>query len=56
MCPAAPVPYPLDQVRRQFPALERTHLARPVAYFDGPGGSQVVDGCIDFSQEAGLAR
>ena len=47
MSPSAPVPYPLDQVRRQFPALERTHRGRPVAYFDGPGGSQVVEGCIE---------
>lgn len=26
--------------RRRFPALERTHDGRPVAWFDGPGGSQ----------------
>jgi len=28
-------------VRRDFPALERTHEGFPVAYFDGPGGTQV---------------
>ena len=28
-------------VRRDFPALEREHLGLPVAYFDGPGGTQV---------------
>jgi cysteine desulfurase family protein (TIGR01976 family) len=28
-------------VRRDFPALERTHEGVPVAYFDGPGGTQV---------------
>ena len=39
--------YPIDLVRQQFPALERTHNGRPVAYFDGPGGSQVVAGCIE---------
>jgi cysteine desulfurase family protein (TIGR01976 family) len=28
-------------VRRDFPALARTHDGSPVAYFDGPGGTQV---------------
>ena len=32
---------PVDQIRRQFPALERVHEGYPVAYFDGPGGTQV---------------
>ena len=40
-------PYPLELVRQQFPALRRTHRDLPVAYFDGPGGSQVVGTCID---------
>jgi cysteine desulfurase family protein (TIGR01976 family) len=31
----------LDAVRRQFPALARQHGGHPVAYFDGPGGTQV---------------
>ena len=31
----------LDQIRAEFPALERRHAGRPVAYFDGPGGTQV---------------
>ena len=31
----------LDAVRAQFPALDRTHAAQPVAYFDAPGGTQV---------------
>jgi cysteine desulfurase family protein (TIGR01976 family) len=30
-----------DEVRSQFPALERRHNGTPVAYFDGPGGTQV---------------
>ena len=30
-----------DQIRSQFPALERRHNGAPVAYFDGPGGTQV---------------
>ena len=31
----------LTSIRAQFPALARTHLDYPVAYFDGPGGTQV---------------
>ena len=29
------------EIRQQFPALERVHNGYPVAYFDGPGGTQV---------------
>jgi cysteine desulfurase family protein (TIGR01976 family) len=29
------------EIRKCFPALERTHNGYPVAYFDGPGGTQV---------------
>ena len=31
----------VDEIRRNFPALERVHAGQPVAYFDGPGGTQV---------------
>ena len=31
----------LDQIRGQFPALKREQNGEPVAYFDGPAGSQV---------------
>lgn len=31
----------VDKIRAQFPALERHEGGRPVAYFDGPGGTQV---------------
>jgi len=31
----------VDEIRAAFPALEREHAGRPVAYFDGPGGTQV---------------
>ncbi|MDM7920716.1 MAG: cysteine desulfurase-like protein [Pyrinomonadaceae bacterium] len=31
----------LDDIRSRFPALEREHNGFPVAYFDGPGGTQV---------------
>jgi cysteine desulfurase family protein (TIGR01976 family) len=34
-------PATLAQVRGCFPALDRLHRDRPVAYFDGPGGTQV---------------
>ena len=29
------------EIRAHFPALERIHNGFPVAYFDGPGGTQV---------------
>jgi cysteine desulfurase family protein (TIGR01976 family) len=39
-------------VRESFPALRRIHEGRPVAYFDGPGGTQVprpvVDAMADY--------
>ena len=47
MNPGIDVPYPIELVRQQFPALQRTSNGRPVAYFDGPGGSQVVGTCIE---------
>jgi cysteine desulfurase family protein (TIGR01976 family) len=31
----------VDEIRTHFPALERGHNGRPVAYFDAPGGTQV---------------
>jgi cysteine desulfurase family protein (TIGR01976 family) len=37
----------LDEIRTQFPALERTHGGHPVAYFDGPGGTQVPRSVTD---------
>jgi cysteine desulfurase family protein (TIGR01976 family) len=36
-----------DEVRAQFPALERRHNGTPVAYFDGPGGTQVPRSVAD---------
>jgi cysteine desulfurase family protein (TIGR01976 family) len=32
---------PVKYIRGQFPALDRLQNGRPVAYFDGPGGTQV---------------
>ncbi|MBK5098531.1 MAG: cysteine desulfurase-like protein, partial [Gemmatimonadetes bacterium] len=31
----------IESIRSEFPALERMHAGSPVAYFDGPGGTQV---------------
>jgi cysteine desulfurase family protein (TIGR01976 family) len=31
----------VETIRQHFPALERVHNGLPVAYFDGPGGTQV---------------
>lgn len=38
--PETPVA-PVAEIRRRFPALDRIHNGYPVAYFDGPGGTQV---------------
>lgn len=37
----------VDQIRAQFPALERKHNGFPVAYFDGPGGTQVPRSVVE---------
>jgi len=39
--------FDVEAVRAQFPALSRLHEGRPVAYFDGPGGSQVARPSIE---------
>src|SRR4028118_1471616 len=31
----------VEAIRAHFPALERSYGGQPVAYFDGPGGTQV---------------
>ena len=38
---------PVEAIRSRFPALERVHNGRPVAYFDGPGGTQVPQSVVD---------
>jgi cysteine desulfurase family protein (TIGR01976 family) len=35
------MPLSIDEIRAQFPALQRMHANQPVAYFDAPGGTQV---------------
>src|SRR3990170_18204 len=39
--------FDVRSVREQFPALRRKHDGRSVAYFDGPGGSQVARTAIE---------
>jgi cysteine desulfurase family protein (TIGR01976 family) len=41
----------LAEIRAQFPALARVHAGHPVAYFDGPGGTQVPRAVIDAMSE-----
>lgn len=38
-------------IRARFPALDRVHEGRPVAYFDGPGGTQVPRAVADAMTE-----
>jgi cysteine desulfurase family protein (TIGR01976 family) len=40
--PTAPDVRSTAEIRGQFPALERRHGGHPIAYFDGPGGTQVT--------------
>jgi cysteine desulfurase family protein (TIGR01976 family) len=35
------------EIRARFPALARRHAGHPVAYFDGPGGTQVPQAVVD---------
>src|SRR5437764_9432094 len=37
----------VEEIRAQFPALERRHHGYPVAYFDGPGGTQVPRAVVE---------
>jgi cysteine desulfurase family protein (TIGR01976 family) len=37
----------VDAIRARFPALRRVHEGHPVAYFDGPGGTQVPASVAD---------
>ena len=41
----------LAGIRAQFPALERRHRGQPVAYFDGPGGTQVPTAVVVAMQD-----
>ena len=37
----------VETIRSRFPALGRVHDGTPVAYFDGPGGTQVPQAVVD---------
>ena len=39
--------FDVDALRREFPALSVEHDGRPMAFFDGPGGTQVPQAVID---------
>jgi cysteine desulfurase family protein (TIGR01976 family) len=52
--PAAPLTHPVapvEAIRTRFPALRRVHNGHPVAYFDGPGGTQVPDSVADAMRD-----
>src|SRR5204862_5391606 len=37
----------VDDIRAQFPSMQRRHNGHPVAYLDGPGGTQVPRPVVD---------
>ena len=41
----------VSEIRAHFPALERRHRERSVAYFDGPGGTQVPSQVVEAMSE-----
>lgn len=47
---ATDIESPAD-IRARFPALARRHGGHPVAYFDGPGGTQVPQSVVDAVAE-----
>jgi cysteine desulfurase family protein (TIGR01976 family) len=49
--PLVPTVVSTEQIRAAFPALERRHRDRPVAYFDGPGGTQVPRQVVEAMQD-----
>jgi len=44
---SASAPHDVNAVRKRFPALRRTEAGTPVAFLDGPGGSQAADTAIE---------
>ena len=40
-----------EEIRSHFPALERRYRDRPVAYFDGPGGTQVPRAVVNATTD-----
>jgi len=47
MTPKIDSRFKINDIRAQFPALERTHNGFPVVYFDGPGGTQVPRSVVE---------
>ena len=47
LAPGASLVATVEGIRAHFPALERTHNGNPVAYFDGPGGTQVPRSVVE---------
>lgn len=41
----------VESIRARFPALARVYEGRPVAYFDGPGGTQVPEDVVDAMRD-----
>ncbi|HEX2250156.1 MAG TPA: cysteine desulfurase-like protein, partial [Gemmatimonadales bacterium] len=41
----------VTQIRAAFPALSRVHRGHPVAYFDGPGGTQVPHAVVSAMED-----
>jgi cysteine desulfurase family protein (TIGR01976 family) len=41
----------IEEIRAQFPALDRVHGGHRVAYFDGPGGTQVPVSVVDAMRD-----
>lgn len=40
-----------EDIRQQFPALSRIYNGHPIAYFDGPGGTQVPASVVEAMRE-----
>jgi cysteine desulfurase family protein (TIGR01976 family) len=49
--PANPSVATTEEIRRHFPALARRHQGLAVAYFDGPGGTQVPQQVVEASTD-----
>jgi cysteine desulfurase family protein (TIGR01976 family) len=49
--PSCPTPAMISEIRRCFPALGRIHRGHPVAYFDGPGGTQVPRAVVEAMED-----
>ncbi len=46
--------FPIDWIRSQFPALSKTVNDIPVAFLDGPGGTQVPQDRLERQLECHL--